>query len=710
MKSLIKPLLIAALIIIIALSIASTIYMRDILKGLPSLSSLKDDTTPEYCDLPTSVYSNKDELIAAFTVIRQRMIDSKDMPRYLTDAVILTNDPDFYQRKGINLKKIISAFPLLPFGEKDRIRKTTARPHYTITEELLQHLFSPSSSPPSAFSASPREQSPSPSASPREPLSIRHRLELAILTMQAEKMFTKKEILSRYMNRTFLGHGNYGVEAASRCYFRKAVKDLTLSEVAILTGLFHSPEEFSPFIHPDKSAEKQKEVLAVMVKAGCITQKDSLDAIKGVEKMLKRISKRGHGNIKTTVNNVPYFVDYIMEDISKKYGNNAMYKKGLKVYTTLDLGFQRQAETVLEDALVKLNKNNQCNSSIEGALIALDPTTGQIKAMVGGSGVTRFNRMNRAVYTRRQPGSTFKPFIYTAAIDSGFTTATLLNDSEVSYGKWTPKNYEDKFLGTITLRYALEQSINVASIKLLNKLGTKKAIDYARRMGIESKLDNDLTLCLGVSVVTPLEIAGAYIPFANNGIGAKPMSIRYTKDYEGNLLNVYLPKQKQAISPQTAYIMLDMLKGVVERGTARGALHNRLRIEAAGKTGTSNDCADAWFIGFIPQLLACVWVGHDKGQISMGEEMCGGKIAAPIWRDFMLKAIPRIPPSSFQRPSGIVEIVIDPFTGMKATQYCPRTKKEIFISGTEPKGSCTIHIRQRKIVSPKIEARTDEEP
>ncbi|MDI6781874.1 MAG: PBP1A family penicillin-binding protein [bacterium] len=687
MKLLIKLLLATACFIIIALSIASTLYMRDILKGLPSLSLLKDDTTQEYHDLSTSVYSNKDELIAVFTVIRQRMAAFKEIPEYLTNAVVLTNDPDFYQRKGITLKKIVSILPPLPFGKRNGLRETGQ----TITEELLTPLF------------------------PDKENTFQRRLELAILTMQAEKMFTKEEILSRYMNRVFLGHGTYGVEAASQCYFRKAVKNLTLAECALLAGLFHTPEEFSPFIHPDKAAERQKQMLEAMVKSNCITQVKAMDAERGMEKKLKRISRKGPGNIKTTMNNVPYFVEYIRENVFKDYGKNAIYKKGLKVYTTLDLGFQRQAEMVLKSALMRLNENNpekpkKIDSRIEGALIALDPTTGQIKVMVGGSGIRGFDRMNRAIYTHRQPGSAFKPFVYTAAIDSGFTAATLLNDSEISYGKWKPKNYEDKFLGTITLRYALEQSINVASVKLLNKLGAKKAIDYARRMGIESRLDNDLSLCLGVSAVTPLEMAAAYTPFANSGIAVKPMAVRYIKDYEGNLLNVCLPIRKQAISPQTAYIMLDMLKGVIERGTARATLRNRLGREAAGKTGTSNDCADAWFAGFIPQLITCVWVGHDKGQISMGEKMCGGEIAAPIWRDFMLKVSPRIPPASFIRPHGIIETVIDPFTGMKAAKDCPRTKKEIFITGTEPKGSCTVHLGPpKKAVLPRIEVETETE-
>ncbi len=676
MKLLIKLLPAAACIIIIALGIASIVYIRDILKDLPSLSSLKDDTIPEYHDLSTSVYSNKDELIAVFSVIRQRMAAFNEIPEYLIDAVVLSNDPGFYQHKGITLKKIISILP--PLSSKNRLKKY----QQTITEELLTPLF------------------------PDSKNTFRRRLEMTIFTMQAEKMWTKEEILARYMNRTFLGHGNYGVEAASQCYFRKAVKDLKLAECALLAGLFHTPEEFSPFIYPDKTAERQKQVLDVMVKANRITPQEAMDAEEVMRKKLKQISRKGPGNIKTTMNNVPYFVEYIREDVFREYGKNEIYKKGLKVYTTLDLGFQRQAEMVLKDALMKLNKKNISNSRIEGALIAIDPTTGQIKAMVGGSGVTGFDRMNRAIYTHRQPGSAFKPFIYTAAIDSGFTAATLLNDSEISYGKWKPKNYEDKFLGTITLRYALEQSINVASVKLLNKLGAKKAIDYARRMGIESKLANDLTLCLGVSVVTPLEMAAAYTPFANNGIAVQPMAVRYIKDYEGNLLNVYLPIQKQVISPQTTYIMLDMLKGVVERGTARAALHNRLGREAAGKTGTSNDCVDAWFIGFIPQLLTCVWVGHDKGQISMGEKMCGGEIAAPIWRDFMLKVNHRIPPASFQRPDGIIEVVIDPFTGMKANKYCPRPKKEIFIAGKEPKGSCTIH--HRSVISPMARKGTEE--
>ncbi len=680
MKLLFKLLLAAACFIIIALSIASILYMRDILKGLPSLSPLKNDTIPEYHDLSTSVYSNKDELIAVFTVTRQKMIAFKEIPEYLVDAVVLSNDPDFYQRKGITLEKIVSILPPLPFGKRNGLRETGQ----TITEELLTPLL------------------------PDKENTFQHRLELAILTMQAEKMFTKEEILSRYMNRVFLGHGNYGVEAASLCYFRKAAGDLKLAECALLSGLFHTPEEFSPFINPDKAAERQKQVLEVMVKASCITQQEAMDAERVMGGKLKRILRKGPGNIKTTRNNVPYFVEYIREDVFREYGKNAIYKKGLKVYTTIDLGFQRQAEMVLKDALIRLNKDNPVDSRIEGALIALDPTTGQIKAMVGGSGITGFDRMNRAIYTHRQPGSAFKPFIYTAAIDSGFTAASLLNDAEISYGTWKPKNYEDEFLGTITLRYALEQSINVASVKLLNKLGAKKAIDYARRMGIKSKLDNDLTLCLGVSVVTPLEMAAAYTPFANSGIAVQPMAVRYIKDYEGNLLNVYLPKQKQAISPQTAYIMLDMLKGVIERGTARAALRNRLGREAAGKTGTSNDCADAWFIGFIPQLLTCVWVGHDKGQISMGEKMCGGEIAAPIWRDFMLNINHRIPPASFIRPNGIIETVIDPFTGMKAAPYCPRTKKEIFITGTEPTGSCTIHLKPRKVSAPpKIPMKTE---
>ncbi|MFH1898315.1 MAG: PBP1A family penicillin-binding protein [Candidatus Desantisbacteria bacterium] len=659
MKQLIKFLLIFIIIIIIGLSIATTLYMQNILHGLPSLSPLKDEQTPEYCDLPTSVYASREELIAVFTISRQKIVSFKDIPKQLIDTVILIKDPDFYQHKGVNFKKIISLHPLLH--------------HYTITEELIMPLFLKT-----------------------HDNTLRHRIEVAILAMQAEKKFTKDEIISRYLNKIFLGHGSYGIGAGSWCYFHKQAKDLNLAECALLVGLLSNPEAFSPFIYPDKAEKKQDEILDRMEKAGFITNKQHLDAKDEMKRKLNRINSRGLTNIETTLNKIPYFTRYIRQQLSMEYGDAAIYKQGLKVYTSLDLNFQRQAEMVLGNALAELNKNNTNTTRIEGALIAIDPTTGYIKAMVGGSGVTPFNQLNRVTNTHRQPGSAFKPFVYAAAIDAGFTAATLLNDSEVSYGKWKPKNYEGKFLGTISLRYALEQSINVASVKLLNKIGAKKAISCAQRMGIKSRLDADLTLCLGVSVVTPLEMAGAYTAFANNGVRAESMGIKYIKNYEGKLLDVYLPKQKQVLSPQTTYIMLDMLKGVVERGTAKGALRGRLGREAAGKTGTSNNCVDAWFIGFIPQLLVCVWIGYDKGQISMGKEMCGGEVAAPIWRDFMLKVIPQIPVASFQRPYGIIEVNIDPFTGLKATQYCPRTKNEIFIAGTEPKGTCTTHVRPRE--------------
>lgn len=660
MKQLIKFLLIFIVIAIIGLSIAATLYMRNILNGLPLLSPLKDDKNPEYCDLPTSVYANKEELIAIFTVNRQKIVSLQDMPKQLIDTVILIKDPDFYQHKGIDFKKIISLHPSFH--------------HYTITEELIMPLFS------------------------KRDDTLKRRLEVAILAMQAEKKFTKEKIISRYMNKIFLGHGSYGVEAGSWCYFHKHVKDLDIAECALLAGLLSNPEEFSPFVYSEKAGKKQDEILGRMEKAGFITNKQRLDAKDEMEGKLNRIKSRGLTNIETMLNKIPYFTKYIRQQLSMEYGNAAIYKQGLKVYTTLDLNFQKQAEMVLGNALIELNKKNTNTTRIEGALIAIDPTTGYIKAMVGGSGVTNFNQINRVINTRRQPGSAFKPFVYAAAIDSGFTAATLLNDSQISYGKWQPKNYEDRFLGTISLRYALEQSINVASVRLLNKIGAKKAISCAQKMGIKSKLDADLTLTLGVSAVTPFEMAEAYTAFAHNGVRAEPMGIRYIKNYEGNLLAVQLPKTQQVLSPQVAYIMLDMLKGVVERGTARGALRGRLGREAAGKTGTSNDCVDAWFIGFIPQLLVCVWIGHDRGQISMGKEMCGGTVAAPIWRDFMLKVIPQIPPASFQKPNGIIEVNIDPFTGLKATGYCPRTKNEIFIMGTEPKGTCTTHVRPKKRV------------
>lgn len=674
-KSLISPIIKLILIIcffglFIITGIGAGIVVA-FMTHLPDIDSVIKYEDTEAWKVPTKLYSINGELIAEFAEEKRELVKFKDIPQILKDAVIAVEDKQFYRHKGVDIFGIIRA--LFVNIREGKISQGGS----TITQQLAKNVFL------------------------TQERTYRRKIQEILLALLIERQLTKEEILERYFNKIYYGHGNYGVQAAALYYFDKSVKELTLAEIAMIAGLPSSPVRYSPITYPKRAIARQSFVLKRMEEEGIITHKQNIAAKEAFATQIEKISKKKFAKAKTTINKAPYFTEYVRQILEQEYGSNALYTAGLNVTTTLDPQMQKAATLALWNGLTQLNQGKkEGEPHIEGALLAMDPRTGYIKAMVGGSGFTQINQLNRAIYARRQPGSAFKPFIYTAAIDQGWTPMSSLDDSPKTYiganGKdWKPENYGGNYYGQVTLRTALEYSLNLATIKLLDQVGVRRVIDYAHRMGIKSPLTPDLSLALGTSVVTPLEMTIAYAVFANQGIKVEPIAIKSIYDQKQNLLEERTSKEERVISPQTAYILTNLMEGVVKRGTAKYSVGNRITSKVvAGKTGTTNDYVDAWFIGFTPELVATVWIGYDKGQKSLGYGQAGGVVAAPIWADFIEKILPLLESTDFTVPAGVTFAMVDSTNGLLATKYCPKTKGEVFLEGNAPIEYCTVHTEQ----------------
>jgi penicillin-binding protein 1A len=464
------------------------------------------------------------------------------------------------------------------------------------------------------------------------------------------------------LNQIYFGHGAYGVKSAARVFFGKDLSELNLAECAMLTGIARSPYNFSPYIDFEAAQRQQRRVLERMQELGFITQKQKEEAL-ATPIVLAGLEKK-HSP-------APYFVDFVLKELLKLYDEEMVFGGGLKVYTTLDLDLQKKAKEALLE------------SGFQGAILCMDPATGFIKAMVGGRDYQE-SKFNRAYQAHRQPGSTFKPFIYTAAMDSGFTPSSIIVDEPITFPNgWEPQNYDRRFRGEVTLREGLEESINIVGIKLLQEVGIDRVIEYARKMGIQSPLRKDLSLALGTSEVTLLELVRAYSAFANQGKIPQPVAILRVEDFDGKVIYSNSPSVRQAISPQTAYIMARLLEGVLLRGTGKRAYFGR---PAGGKTGTTEDYVDAWFIGFSPQLVCGVFVGNDD-RTPLGPSKTGGVVAAPIFKKVMEAYHRDLPVKDFTKPSGVVELEVCAKSGLLPSSTCPRVKTA-FKEGTEPTFIC----------------------
>lgn len=628
------------------------------LSYLPSLAPLEYQGQ-DYWSLPTRIYSEDNELIGEFAKERRWLVKITEIPNYVKYSFISSEDSGFYKHFGISIKGLLRA------GWVNLISGKIKEGGSTITQQLAKNLFL------------------------TQERTIKRKVQEILLALKIERFYTKDEILERYLNKIYFGKGVYGIEAASRFYFNKEAHNLSLPEVAILSGMVASPNTYSPFTNPSLCESRGIRTINRMVEDGYITKENGEKAKIMVRKKIKEITSKGRFVVGTTINKAPYFIEYLRKHLEQEYGYNLLYQGGLSVVTSLNLKMQQYAENALSNGLKRLNTGRK-GQKIEGALLAIEPTTGKIRAMVGGSGFSVHNQLNRTYQTLRQPGSAFKPIIYAAAIDSGFTLADTILDEPISYpgmdedgSLWTPQNYEGRWYGMVTVRKALEMSINIPTIKILDKVSPYRAMIYAKRLGITSELHPYLSLGLGAFDASMMDMATAFSVFANGGLRIKPYGIDTVKDRNGNVLKKSVPFYEEVLSKETAYIITSCLRGVIERGTAYPILGGQFDCEIAGKTGTTDECVDAWFIGYTPNLLCAVWVGYDRGRKSLGKNMTGAVAACPIFLEFMKNALKELPKESFEIPDGIVFVNIDRKSGKILSPTSPGFA-EVFIAGTEP--------------------------
>ncbi len=709
---------------------------------LPQISAL-DDYAPSTI---TRVYASRGEMVGEFAIERRDVVKYDQISPHLRQALIAAEDQGFNSHVGLSMTRIVIT------AVKDILSGDRAGAS-TLTQQLARNLFLTNEK------------------------TWERKAKEAILTIQIEKRYTKPEIITLYCNHVPWGHGRYGAEAASRLYFNKAAKDLTLEEAAMLAGIVQAPARQSPYVNPDASLRRRNYALQRMADEGFITQQVADEAKK------KPIVTAGRPDDDTEA---PFYVEEVRQHLEDTYGAKQLYENGLTVATALDLNLQRAAERAVDEGVRRLDHRRgfrkphnvlaerhtlESYSSptwkkrpvvggiatalvtevtpqaarirvgaftgeltkpnvawtgkttlsfltpgdvvelrvtaldeppgtiagtleqtplIEGAALAIHNRTGQIVAMVGGSSFAR-SKFNRATQASRQVGSTFKAVVYTAAIDRGYTPVSILMDQPVSYPAgpgqpiYAPNNYDHTFEGPITLRRALEQSRNVPTVRLMEELRPPQVIAYAKRLGFTSPVQPYLSSALGSSEATLVEVTSAFSVFPNQGVRMQPYQVLKVTDRQGNLLEENRPEPHEAIRADTAFVMTNLLRGVVQRGTAARAA--ALNWPLGGKTGTTNDFTDAWFVGFDPDITLGVWIGYDRKK-TLGSGQTGAAAALPIWIDIMKAYIgDRKDAPEFAPPGNIIFLNVDRQSGAQIEAGVPGAIHEAFISGTQPGGA-----------------------
>jgi penicillin-binding protein 1A len=607
-------------------------------RNLPDINRMADYQPSR----STRVYARNGELLANLYKQNRIYVSIDRIPVQVRNAFIATEDAHFYQHHGVDFGGIARA------AVADW-RHQSFQGASTITQQLARGLFLSNE------------------------VSVSRKIQEALLALEIERYYTKDEILERYLNLIYFGAGAYGVDAAAHTYFGTSVGNLTLAQSAMLAGLPAAPSDYSPYVNLAHAKERQHHVLQRMVDAGFVTQNQA-DAAAAAP--LHLIGERPQG---LQSYRFPWFTTYATHVIESQFGTQATFEGGLQVYTTLDPAMQTAAQEAVDWGIGRSKAEGI--GAHEAALVAIKPSTGEILAMVGGAGAFSLqNQFNRAWQAHRQPGSSFKAYVYTAEIDAGHPPTTIVEDTPVSYPmgdgtRWAPMDDDDRFYGAMTLRYALAQSRNVVAVKLAQDLGIDRVIEYAHRMGVTAPLDPTLSLALGSSGVSPLDQAAGYATLANQGIHIPPSPIRLVKDSLGTpvLDNTY-PEQNEVVSAGVAYVMTSMLESVINEGT--GYPNAVIGRPAAGKTGTTSSFRDAWFVGYTPDLVAAVWIGNDD--YSQMRESYGGNIPARIWARFMKAALAKTPKHDFPIPVGEVHRV----------KLCSTGKVEVFLDGTEPAHVC----------------------
>lgn len=566
----------------------------------------------------SQVFDSHGRLITTLHSDQNRLpIDINKVPQNLQNAFIAAEDNRFYEHIGIDPIGIFRAI----FA--NLTNRGIAQGGSTITQQLAKNAFLS------------QEQ------------TLKRKIQEAMLALEIEHKYSKKEILEMYMNQIYFGQGAYGIQTAAKTYFNKDVNELTLTQCAMLAGLPKSPNYYSPFNNLNEAKKRKNVVLDQMVKYGYVSAAEAEDA-KNQDLGLSKSHQSKEADEYAS------FIDYVSQQVAKKYGDDALYKEGLKIYTTMDVDKQHAAVRAMRNLPNNYTDENGLTQP-QAAIVSIDPKTGHILAMVGGRGQDSFNRASMAV---RQPGSAFKPFVYLTALQHDMTPDTTMDDQPVTYGSWSPKNAGGSYSGTMTLSDALAHSVNTIAVQLADKVGTKNIIANAKKMGITTldAKDDNLAMALGglTKGVTPLEMASAYGTFANKGIHVKPTAIVKILDRNGNVLEDASTLEKEetktrVMSEREAYEMTTMLEGVIDHGTGTAAAIGR---PAAGKTGTTDDNKDAWFVGYTPDIVTAVWIGDDTGSHSLGE-IYGGTIPAEIWKDYMSSATSDESGGDFSAPSGM---------------------------------------------------------
>lgn len=657
--------------------------------------------------IPTRIYDRNGEIIGEFFDQKREIVPYKYIPETLVNAVIASEDRDFKKHEGINYKGIMRA--MLVNLKNLRLSQGGS----TVTQQLAKVLFTDMER------------------------SIKRKVYEAFCAKAIENRYDKQDIMSMYLNLIYFGNSSYGVESTSRMYFGKSVRDLTDAECAMIVATISNPMHYSPLNNLNNSVVKTKRILQSLVDAGYMEQKKAdyeyKRLINNWDIEFDKKGKAVESEIGTflyssyRINRAPFYNNYVFEILKKKFGEEIVKKGGLAVYTTIDASKQDVALRALRESIDNQRKYHEKKGqkeraeNIQGAFVSLDPYTGEILSYVGGYAFTKNNQLDSVSQIRRQPGSSFKPIVYTAALENkDITPSTMMVDEKTTFkGKYSPSNYSGKYSGKIIIREALRRSINVIAVKVLEKTGYSKIFDYVQKSldlsdnEMENRFNKTLSLSLGTYEISPLENATLHSVIVNGGDFIKPYGIRYVKDYDGNVIwnneeevaNYIKDKREEygkIIDPPASAIMVSMLKGVLEPGGTASWIKRVYKITypAAGKTGTSTNWNDAWFVGYTPDFVSACWIGNRSGSVSLGRGRAGGVLAAPVWGKYVSYVYRHEKPEAFKIPEqGLTKQTICLESGKVpvAEGVCPQVSKdELFYEGTEPGEYCDIHKKKEE--------------
>ncbi len=639
---------------------AGVALLNHFAEGLPDVTRLRAYEPSE----TTRIFAADGKQIASLYKENRTWTPLDHISPYLKKAIVAVEDSRFYKHHGVDMVGVGRA------AYYDLVHRGTHEGASTITMQLARNLF-----------LSPEQD-------------FERKIKEMLLALQIEKKFTKDEILELYLNQIYFGSGAYGVQQACRTYYGKAAKDLTVAEAALIAGLPQAPSEFSPLVSERAAHNRQILVLGRMQASNYLTYPEYRQAIED--------SRHPHfvkqKKTEFQVMEVPYFTTFLIHQLYDRYQEDLLYRGGLQIHTTVDLRLQSRAEEVVHRLVKTYGPGLHADSA---ALVCIENKTGYIRAMVGGLGWSKTSQFNRAWQSRRRPGSSFKMFVYSAAMQAGFTPDTIVDDSPITVQvspteSWSPKNSDGRFAGYIPIHTALEQSRNVIAVKLLQMVGVDKIIDLAYRMGVKDKLDPVPSLALGAAGVNPLEMASAYTVLPNLGVKNDIVTVKEITDSAGHKVEDHtFARQQEVLTEITCTMMTEMLKAVVEHGTGRAAMIPGVQV--AGKTGTTDDYGDAWFVGFTPQYTTAVWVGNDNNSRMINS--FGGDLPARIWNQFMTFAQqdqPRIPFGILEK--GRVGVLMCTESEKRATNGCLTTIRKFYAPGSVPQTFCTLHGRGKTTV------------